>query len=295
VRTLERGSFSAAARDLGVSQSAVTRAVQQLEDHLGAALLTRSTRALRPTAEGLEYLEHCRDVLAAIQASEMAVGRRAGVLSGNLTVFAPVSLGRRWIIPRIAEFMARHPGVEVTVKLEDRRRDLIEDRIDVAIQVGPLPDSGLRARSLIDVDLHLVGAPSFWRMHGEPGDPAALSAAPALIFDGPVRRDRILVRRGAEEANVALVGRFRSDSSEAMLEAAIQGIGWLPAPTWLVDREREANILHRVLPDWAVVPRLTLFAVYPPSRTPNEKTRRFLDWLSFDLFTAHAIPVGTLD
>jgi DNA-binding transcriptional LysR family regulator len=279
VRVAERGGFSAAARDLHVSQPHVTRAVAQLERRLGTRLITRSTRLLSLTDEGREYLARCQNILADIEDADQAIGVRATSLTGQLRIFAPVSLGRAWFVPRIAGFMAEHPNLDVVLKLQDRRLDLVEEKIDVAIHIAPLSDSTLRQRHLTDVPLHVVGSPAYWIRHGRPTLPADLDALPALVFDGPIARDQIVMQKGAEKVHLRLNGRFRSDSSEGMLEATKQGIGWCPAPLWLVERETGAGVLEQVLPDWTIVPHMSVYAVDPQTRAPTERLRRFLDWL----------------
>ena len=148
VRVAGLSSFSAAARELGTTQSNVSRSVRLLEEHLGAKLLQRTTRHMSLTPEGAEYLEHAVLILESVEAADSAVGMRAKGLAGPLRVFAPVSLGRQHVVPRLAEFMREHPDLEVELILDDWPRDLIRERIDVALRVGPLSDSTEHARLL---------------------------------------------------------------------------------------------------------------------------------------------------
>jgi DNA-binding transcriptional LysR family regulator len=285
VRVAESGNFSAAARDLAVSQPHVTRAVQQLETRLGARLFLRSTRAVRLTDEGSEYLERCHAMLVAVDEADHSVGHRAGRLTGRLRVFAPVSLGRAWVVPRLPEFMARHTQLEVQLILDDSVRDMTEERIDVALRVGPLAEQGLRSRHLGDVQRVVVATPDYWQQRGRPDRPEALADHETLIFDGPILVDRIVLDRGAERQSVGLRGRFRTNSSEAIQEATLRGMGVCIAPWWLVAADLAAGRLMRVLDDWVISPPLPIHAAYAPSRAPVEKVRRFVDWL---IFTLHA-------
>lgn len=279
VRAAERGGFSAAARDLGITQPHVTRAVQQLEDRLGARLFNRTTRRLALTDEGLDYLDRCRSILSAIDDADQSIGRRAQTLSGHLRIFAPVSLGRALLLPRIADFLARHPALDIDLILDDQPRDLIEERLDLGLRVGPLPPSTLRARRLGAADRFVVATPGYWAGRGRPGRPEALEAHESLIFDGAITLDRVAMTCAGESVSVPLRGRLRTNSSEAILAATRLGLGVCVAPDWLVGEDLAASRLERVLDEWRVVPSLPIFVTYPETRAPTEKVRRFVDWL----------------
>lgn len=282
VRVAERGSFTGAARDLRTSQSSVTRAVQQLEERTGTRLFTRTTRRLTLTDEGAEYLVRCRVILDAVAEADSAVGERARTLRGMLRVFAPVSLGRAWIVPRLAEFLARHTELSVHLVLDDRPRDLVEERLDVGVRVGPLPPSSMRVRKLGDVERLLVAAPSYFtRGRRRPRAPAELLDHEWLVFDGTVRVDRVACVRGDARVEVEMSGRFTTNSSEAIQEALLLGRGLCLAPYWLVADALEEGRLERILPKWSTPPSLPIFATYPETRAPTEKVRRFVDWLAF--------------
>jgi DNA-binding transcriptional LysR family regulator len=284
VRASERGGFSAAARDLGVSQPHVTRAVAQLEGRLGTRLMNRSTRQLTLTDEGRDYLERCRTILMAVEDSDESVGVRATTLRGELRVFAPVSLGREWIVPRLTEFLDRHPALSVRLVLDDRPRDLIEERLDVAVRVGPLESSTMRARHLGDVQRLIVAAPDYFAKRGlaRPEQPGDLEGHEWLIFDGPVRVDHIRCVKDGETVEIACNGRFISNSSEALQEAVLRGQGLCIVPYWLASKALASGALEHILPDWRMVPSLPLSVVYPATRAPSEKVRRFIDWLVYN-------------
>ncbi len=285
VRAAERSSFTAAARDLNVSQPHITRAVNQLEERLGTRLFQRSTRAMTLTDEGRDYLEKCRAILAALEDADQSVGRGAETLTGRLRIFAPVSLGRMWVVPRLEEFMRRHPALDVHLILDDRPRDMIEERIEVSLRVGEIAEQSLRVRHLGDVARVVVASPRYWDSRGRPTHPAELATYEALIFDAHVVVDGINMRRGAEAVDVKLKGRFHSNSSEALHEGMLHGLGLSIPPWWLVADDIASGRLERVLPDWTLIPPLPLHAAYPLTRSPTEKVRRFVDWL---VFTMHA-------
>lgn len=285
VRAAERGGFTAAARDLNVSQPHITRAVGQLEERLGTRLFQRSTRAMTLTDEGQDYLEKCRAILAALEDADQSVGQGAENLTGKLRIFAPVSLGRMWVVPRLPEFMQRHPALDVHLIFDDRPRDMIEERIEVALRVGEIAEQSLRVRHLGDVARVVVASPDYWNTRGRPAHPADLAHHEALIFEAHVIVDRINLRRGADAVDVKLNGRFHSNSSEALHEGLLCGLGLSIPPWWLVADDIASGRLERVLPDWTLIPPLPLRAAYPLTRAPTEKVRRFVDWL---VFTMHA-------
>jgi LysR family transcriptional regulator, transcriptional activator for dmlA len=281
VRVAERGSFSASARDMGVSQAHMSRAIAQLEARLGTKLIHRTTRQLTLTDEGMEYLGRCRTILSAIEEADQSVGKRANVLSGQLRVFAPVSLGRTWIVPRVTEFLARHPDLSIKLVLDDSPRDLIEDRLDIGLRIGPLSDGTQQARKLGDIERVIVATPAYWDQSGRPNHPSDLEGHEWLMFDGVVLVNGFDCMRGDETLRVHLKGRFSSNSSEAMQEAMLTGAGVCLAPYWLAAKGLSDGSLERVFADWRTMPSLPLYVTYPANRAPTEKVRRFIDWLVY--------------
>ena len=255
--------------------------MRQLEDHLGAQLLQRTTRRVSLTDEGAAYLERARRLLADLEDADASVGRRARSLTGTLRVFAPVSLGRLYLVRRLAELVATEQQLEVELVLDDRPRDLVEERFDVALRVGPLADSSARVRRLGEVERVVVAARSL--LPHVPQDPGALANLAAVIFDGPVTVDSVVLERGDQRVPVVLRGRFRTNSSEAMLEALLVGAGWTVAPMWLVQEALRKRALVRWVPAWHVPSKLPLFALYPEGRAPPRRVRVFLDLLEHAL------------
>jgi DNA-binding transcriptional LysR family regulator len=277
VRLAERGSFSAVAREFGHSQPTVSRRLSELEEHLGTQLIARTTRSLSLTDEGQEFLGKAREALRALDEAEQSVGARAQSLEGNLRLFAPVSLGRMVLVPQLGKFMAAHDNVNVDLMLSDQPVDLVENGIDVALSVGFPRRRSDRARKLGDVPLVVCGAPELIRRAGTPRSVNALANLPAVVFAGPdMRHDSWRLERGAEIREIIPDARFRSDSSEAMLAAMIDGIGIGLAPLWLVKEAIDHGRLWRLLPQWTggVLP---IHLAHPETRTPNARARAFID------------------
>lgn len=277
VRLAERGSFSAVAREFGQSQPTISRRLSELEDHLGTQLIARTTRSLSLTDEGQEFLGKARDALRALDAAEQSVGARAQSLDGHLRIFAPVSLGRIMLVPQLGRFMTEHQGVNVDLLLSDQPVDLVERGIDVGLSIGFPRRRTDRARKLGDVPLVVCGAPELIREAGTPRGVDALANLPAVVFAGPdMTHDSWRLERGAEIREIIPDARFRSDSSEAMLSAMIDGIGIGLAPLWLVKEAIDTGRLWRLLPQWTggVLP---IHLAYPETRTPNARARAFID------------------
>ena len=280
VRLAERGSFSAVARELGQSQPTVSRRLSELEEHLGTRLIARTTRTFSLTAEGQEFLDKARQVLRALDDAEHAVGARAQSLSGRLRILAPVSLGRIFLVPRLSKFMARHHGIDVDLVLSENPGNLHREGIDLALSVGYSDRLADRSGKLGEVPMVLCGSPGLIRDAGTPRNVEALSSLPAVV---PIRADLAndiwRLERGIEIREVVPQARFRSDSSEAMLAAMIEGLGIGLAPLWLVQEAIEQGRLWRLLPQWrgGVLP---VHIAYPEGRTPNARARALIEFLT---------------
>src|SRR5215472_11531516 len=184
VLVVDTGSFSAAARRLNVGQPAVSKLIAQLEERLGVKLLVRTTRGLTATEAGLNYYERARRSIAEADEAEL-VARGAGTsLTGKLRIAAAVTFARIHVIPRLPEFMQRHPDLEIEVVLDDRNVDLVKEGIDVALRMGrQLADSSLTARRIASAPCVVVGTPTYFARAGEPAAPSDLTAHQAVIYD----------------------------------------------------------------------------------------------------------------
>jgi DNA-binding transcriptional LysR family regulator len=275
-------SFSAAAREFDTTQSNVSRSIRQLEDHLGAQLLKRTTRRMSLTSEGAEYLEHAVRIIDSVEQANATVGKRAHGLSGPLRIFAPVSLGRQHIVPRLSYFLQKHPDLEIDLILDDWPQDLIREGIDVAIRVGPIADSTDRARLLGHAALAAVCSPR-WAKGRALGSPADLALFSSVIFAGPITLNKVRFARRKNQYEVALRGAFRTNSSEAILAAAIAGLGFAIAPAWLVTQALRSRQLQQLFADWTIGRPLPIYAVFPNNRTPTTRVVAFINFLATDL------------
>lgn len=279
-RVVERGSFAGAARDLGLSNAAVSKHVAELERVLGAPLLSRTTRRLSVTEAGQGYHARCVRILDDIEEAEIAVSALQAAPRGVLRLNAPMSFGLRHVSPLLPAFMARFPDVRVDVVMTDRVVGVVEEGFDVALRIrAELPDSSLIARRLATVRRILCAAPGYLEAHGHPASPDDLPAHRCLLYSQIERSDVWALNGPDGKGSVQVPGIMKADSSLVLRDALLAGMGITLIPALLVEDDLAAGRLARVLPDHEGEPR-TLFAVYPPGRQLSPKTRAFVDFLA---------------
>jgi DNA-binding transcriptional LysR family regulator len=268
VRVVEAGSFAAAGKQLRISSGAVSRQIAALEGDLGRTLLRRSTRRMEITAEGRRYYEACLRVLREVEEAQVT-GR--GTSHEVLQVTAPVTFGLERVVPHMAGLMAKHPGLRVDLRLEDRLLDLALEGVDVAIRVGnpPSPTADVIAHPLTSFRRLLVASPAYLRKRGEPKTLEAVAKHDALTYSAPGLADTWTLLDGAREARVRLNVVFRSNAPHAVRELATAGAGIGLLPEWLVAEQTLSETLRVVLPSWRSAP----VGVYALHRTEHRSTR----------------------
>jgi DNA-binding transcriptional LysR family regulator len=272
----DAGSFTAAAARMELSKSALSQAVALLERELGVQLLQRSTRRLAITEAGAAFLADCRALLApAEQVIERARGGRTQ-LSGTLRItsaldsIAPVA---EWI----AEYRARYPAMRVEYLPTDQRMDLIEGRFDLALRLGRMQDSSMRAARLTDLRLLLVASPAYLVRHGTPRTPRELAAHEWLVLSVmPSPWSAVFVSRGGKTQSVRMRGSVSSSAAAALKALALAGAGVAALPEPIVSTELNEGRLKQLLANYRL-PQLYFCAVYPSTLTPPAKTRAFID------------------
>lgn len=278
-RVARRGSFSAAARELGLSQPSASRIVAELERGLGANLLVRSTRGLRLSEAGTDYLARIEPILLALDEADHAASG-TGALRGRLRVGLSSSFGVREIIPRLPAFLAAHPALRIDLLVSDTRHDLVAEGVNVALRLGGLPpDSNLLARKLAQAPRVLVASPGYLAGAGTPKTPDDL-VHHAMIF-GPAASGRELrFRRGNRTRAVRVEARMTVGANEAATAAAVAGLGLTVNSAWGCRAELQTGALVQVLPDWTLPP-VDSHAVFPPLRVAVlPAARKFVDYLA---------------
>lgn len=281
VRVASAGSLAAAGRDLGLSQTMVTKHVAAVEARLGVRLLHRTTRRLTLTEAGRGYLDACRRILAEIEEAEAEAAAGQTEARGWLRMNVPVSFGTLCIAPLLGRFAARHPRVGVDLGLNDRVVDLLEEGWDLAIRIGVLRDSGLVARRLAPCRTVVCAAPAYLAGRGTPRGIADLVSHDCL---GYTLSERLGVNRwsfGADAtASVPVSGSLSANNGDALRAAALTGLGIIYQPTFLVGEDIRAGRLVALPLDHPTTPAGAIHAVFPPDRRPPLRTRAMIEFLA---------------
>lgn len=278
-RVAERGSFTAAASDLGLSKSAVSKQVARLEERLGARLLQRTTRRLHLTEVGQAYFERAKRIVADAQEAELAVTRLHAEPRGVLKVNAPMSFGINHLATALPDYMNLYPEVEVDLSLNDRQVDLIEDGFDMGIRIARLADSSLIARRLAPCRLAVTATPAYWDRHGRPAHPADLVDHTCMIYDYRANPNEWIFQDKGTPLPVKVHGRLRSNNGEILLAAALAGQGVVLQPTFICGPALCDGRLEEVFGDF-VLQEISVNAIWPGTRHLSAKVRTFVDFLT---------------
>lgn len=289
VAVAEEAGFAAAARRLGMSPPAVTRAVAALEARLGVRLLTRTTRFVRATDAGQRYLEDARRILAEAEAADEAAAGINAEPRGELAVTAPVLFGRRYVMPGIVDYLQQYPGTTVSAMFVDRVVNLLEEGLDVGVRIGELPDSGMRAVRAGSVRLTLCASPAYLERHGSPRTPAELAGHTCIVSTAAGGGARSW-RFGAAGSAPRLQARLSVTTNDAAVEAAVRGLGITRLLSYQVADDIAAGRLQRLLPEFEPPP-VPVHVVHREGRLASTKLRAFVDLMAGRLRSDPALAV----
>ncbi|MCM2443354.1 LysR family transcriptional regulator [Agrobacterium vitis] len=275
VRVVETGSFSEAARRIGVGQPAISKTIAQLEDRLQVRLLLRSTHGLTPTDAGLRFFERAKTAIQEADEAELEARGAGAGLSGRLRVCAATTFARLMVLPRLPEFMAAHPELEVDVILDDRVIDLVSEGIDIALRMGDLADSSAVARRLTTGRRSVIATRAYLERHGTPKVPADLAVHQAIVYTQ--LGNSWTFQKGGTEASVAVSGRVRFSAAEGLRAAVLADMGLAVTSDWMFWPELQSGQVVRLLQDWEL-PSLNLWVVFPTGRLASAKARAFADF-----------------
>ncbi|MFC6522075.1 LysR substrate-binding domain-containing protein [Undibacterium arcticum] len=284
VQVVDRNGFTAAAQALGVPKSRLSRRIAELEKSLGVRLLHRTSRRIAVTDIGAEFYRHCAAMITEAHAAEDAVHRTLAEPVGTINISAPGAMGELVLGELLPRFMTTYPKVRVVTQITNRRVDLVDERIDVALRITAeeLESSSLVQSNLCSVPWVLLASPSFLKRVGQPQGAAGLAAFDALVFgvdeEPPVWR---LLNQAGEQHVIALQARMRSDNM-VVLKAALAGIGVVALPIHVCAEELAQGTLHRVLPDWQP-PAGQVRIVFPTRRGVVPAVRAYIDFLKAEL------------
>lgn len=282
VQAAETRSFVAAGRQLGVSASAIGKAVARLEERLGVRLFHRSTRSITLTPEGTQFLERCRRIFAEVEAAEQELCATQASARGKLRISLP--LVDDFLLPTIAQFMRAYPEIELDIDSTDRLVDVIEEGFDAVVRTGDPHDSRLMTRRLGSFRKCLVGSPDYFRRRGVPHQPEDLTDHSCLLHRFPTtgKIEPWPLRRGRKKLEIALPNSLIASTQGPQIHLAEQGFGIACLPDFAVRKQVKAGILRSVLDDY-VQYNGSFRVLWPASRYPSPKLRAFIDFLGAHL------------
>ena len=274
---VEGGSLSAGGRRLGMPLATVSRKVSELEAHLGTRLLIRSTRNLKPTDAGRLYLAACRRILEDVVEAERAASGEYSAPKGNLIITAPLVFGRMHVLPIVIEFLKAYPEIDIRMVLADRVVNLFEERVDLAVRIGGLPDSSLVATRVGAIRQVVCASPEYFSERGTPRRPADLAAHECITFDGLASADAWTFAKRKAGASVAIRSRLVVTTAEAAIEAAMAGLGITRVLSYQVAAAVRAGALVIALQDFEPPP-WPVSLVFDGQQLVPLKLRAFLDF-----------------
>lgn len=278
VRVVERGSFTAVAQELQSTQPTISKLIRALEDSLGGKLIARSTRQLSLTDEGMRYYEQCRQILAAVDAAEHSFQSGRETVAGLLRVGSSVSFGRMHIASRLADFLQRYPHVQIDLQLSDQNQDLVTEGLDVTFRIGDISNSGLIARRVGTTHRITVASPDYLARHGTPATPEALSQHNCLLFNLLATQNQWHYEKNQQQHAVRIKGNAQSNSSEAIREMVVAGLGIAMSPVWLFSDDLLTGRVVAILQEYTPQP-LPVYALSPANRRQSARVRALVDYM----------------
>ncbi len=279
-RVVECASFTRAADTLGMPRSSVSAAVIELEARVGARLLHRTTRKVSPTQDGTALYERCLRLIADVEETEGLFRQTSVGPSGSLRVDVPGRIGRLIIAPALPEFLARHPQLDIELRVTDRAVNLVEESVDCVLRVGPLGDSGLIARKIGDLPLINVASPDYLARYGVPVAPGDLAAHLAVNYASP-STGRVEDWEWIEDGEMRtrpMRSRVTVNSAEAYIACCLAGLGLIQIPAYDVRRNIDAGELIEVMPGHRAEP-MPMTLLYPHRQHLSRRLQVFADWL----------------
>jgi len=280
VRCVEQGSFSAAARDMDLTPSAISKQIRRLEDRLGARLFNRTTRRISLTEIGRDFYDRCSRIMLDIEAAEESVSSQQGLVRGTLRVSATAAFARGEVLPRMPLFLERYPELTVEMELTDRSVDLVEEGVDCAIMLQEqVDDPSLISRKLAVNRRIIVATPGYVNKHGAPQNPEDLLSHNCLTLYNVTRfNDWEFGLPDGSHRLIHVDGNLRANTAGALYEACLAGVGLARLSTWLVAPRIRDGQLVQLLPEFSQEAS-AYFVLFPQGRHLSRKVRAFVDFL----------------
>jgi DNA-binding transcriptional LysR family regulator len=277
-RVVQHGSFAAAARELRLSRSAVSKYVIELEQELGAQLLVRTTRSASPTENGQAYYERCIAILADLEEADLAVARLQSEPRGLLRVNAPMSFGTLHLGRAVADFMERYPQLQIQLVLGDQQIDPVQEGFDVTLRIADLPSSSLIARKIAPARRVVCAAPSYLARRGTPEHPDDLRRHDCLAYGYLATGNQWKLTGADGDHWIHIPWTLCTNNGEVLRDAVVKGRGIALLPTFIVGADLQEGGLRSILTDYAA-PEISVYAIYPQTRHLSVKVRAFIDFL----------------
>lgn len=289
VEIADQGSMSAAARSLGVVNSVVTKNLNELESWLGKKLVFRSTRNLRLTQDGMNYLIECRSILTQVERLKSKALLDEDILQGQVNVTAPHYLGQTLLAPLMAKFHQTYPLVKINLVLSDNFEDMVDQGFDVAVRASQMPDSSFVSRRLKATSLKLVASPDYLRKHGEPSSLKALKDHECIIEGNSdeKRRWRFKNKKGkTAQTSVSVTGNFHVNYGGMVKALCMHGLGIAQLPDFIISKELDAGELVELLPEQAL-DNFYIHILYHQRSTTNKVIKILIDHLVEEVSLSH--------
>ncbi len=277
VEAVDAGSLSAAGRKLGIPLATVSRKVSELETHLNTRLLIRGNRQLQLTDAGASYLEDCRRIISEVRQAERRASGEYRAPTGDLVITSPMVFGRLYLLPVISAFLKAYPNVNIRLIQTERRVNLVEEQVDLAVRFGQLPDSSLIAKNLGSIRIVTCASPAYLLKHGIPATPDELAFHDCIAFDAITVGDRWAFSQGKSGIDAAIRQRLMVNSAETAVDAALQGLGVARVLSYQVADAIENGSLRLLLNDYEQE-AIPVNLVFPRQRMLPLKLRAFLDF-----------------
>ncbi len=291
VKTIDEGNFSKVGRQLHMAPSSISRKINTLEAELGVRLLQRTTRNISLTEAGQVYYELVSKILNDLNEAQMAITQLQATPKGTLRINVAIPFGERNITPLLPEFLAMYPELKIDLTLEDRAIDLIEERVDLSIRIGPLSDSSVVARKLEENQFVVCGSPQYFESHGQPTAPNELSHHNCIINNNINSGNIWQFKKGASIENISVKGNLKANTGGVLYNAMLSHLGIAALPTWYVGEDIKQGRLQRTLADYEInLPAMAdsaIYALYPAGQYLPPKVRVFIDYLIGKLSAAN--------
>ena len=277
-KVVQHSSFAAAARDLRLSRSAVSKYVMELEQELGVQLLSRTTRSVTATENGQAYYERCLAILSDLEEADLSATRLQAEVRGLLRINAPMSFGTLHLARAVADFMEKYPDLRIQLLLSDQQVDPVQEGFDVTLRIADLPSSSMIARRIAPARRAICASPSYLARHGTPKHPDDLRGHACLTYGHLATGNQWKLTGPDGDHWIAIPWTLCTNNAEVLRDAAVQGRGIALLPTFIAGADFQQGRLATILPGYQA-PEISIYAIYPATRHLSLKVRVFIDFL----------------